>query len=539
MIASVLHLDWLRATRRGRHHRLRHGYCWLLGAEAGIFLLFFMARLVGQPPLLSLALCHGFAQVLAIQHFALALLLPAAFAAGAITEEKTSGGLMLLLSTPLGPSAIIAGKWLAQVGQMLLLALPVLPLVVLVATAGGVHETVILAGIIATVVLLGALSAVGIVASVLCRRTSSAALLCYATFGLLGGAAWLLEHWGIGRWASYLDGQRWFEPGVSPLPAILTSAGVVTVTCLALAAWRLRPSYERQLTARPVGARWWWARPAVHDHQPLRWKERFVGELGLLSLVRIVPTTYRQVGVFIGTALVGLLLWRGGQFALAPVAFFTIVSLAVAVRASGVIAGERERQTWDSLLCTPQTAYQIVRGKLWGILDGARPYLAAYLLPALAVAALDGVLALLWTVFWWIATWVMMYFLGAVGLQASVGAASSWQSLLRTITMAGRLLLARWFFLLIPLGFCVNFVTMLALGGFGPGFGAVFLIIGIALTILLASLFGKTEEILQEAERLVDDDRVADNYLTVLRQRRDEGQLVAVPPHETRGRWRP
>src|SRR5262245_14162605 len=67
-----------------------------------------------------------------------------------------------------------------------------------------------------------------------------------------------------------------------------------------------------------------------------------------------------------------------------------LACLVVGIRCSGTVCGEREKQTWEALLLTPLANQQLIRNKLWGILGAAVPYVLAYMVPALVLAALVG-----------------------------------------------------------------------------------------------------------------------------------------------------
>src|SRR5262249_47966504 len=108
-------------------------------------------------------------------------------------------------------------------------------------------------------------------------------------------------------------------------------------------------------------------------------------------------------------------------------------SLGAGIRCAGVVSSERERKTWDLLLATPLEPRRLLRGKLWGVLDSARPYLLAYIIPAALLAVAGGVLAVIWALFWWSATWVLMYIMGATGVRCSVRSQNSWRSLLASL----------------------------------------------------------------------------------------------------------
>ena len=98
----------------------------------------------------------------------------------------------------------------------------------------------------------------------------------------------------------------------------------------------------------------------------------------------------------------------------------TFSALLVAVRCLGSVTAERERKTWDALLLTPLSLEQLIRGKLWGIMLVGYVYLLAYAVPVLLLSLLAGPLAVFWTVVGLLTTLLAMYYLGAVGMWASV-----------------------------------------------------------------------------------------------------------------------
>lgn len=524
MIGPVFILEWLRASARGKHHRLRLIYLGVLAAEALMFMILFTSRGLTKSPVAALQLAYAFLQTLAIQHFTLLFLVPPALAAGSIADEKMRGSLTLLLSTPLSPLAIIVGKWLGEATQMLSLALPILPLFCLTGFLSGIPIAWLLAGAAGTLLTIATMTAAGLFASVLCRKTSTAVIACYVSCGLCAATFYMFDQWSIWHWQEHLSWEILFQEAATAtqIVGLLATYFGVTILCLALAVWRLRPAYERYLSARPVAPfRWLWRRPPVSEQQPLRWKERFVGELGYLTFLRAVPQSYRKAGVFVLVGSSSLLMAYAAEelFLAQSIFFMLLVSLTVAVRASGVICGERERQTWAAILTAPLTSYQIIRGKLWGIIDSARPYLMGYLAPALAVALFAGPIAVVWTLYWWLATWVMLYFLGAVGIHASASSAGSWQSLLKTFTSAGWMVLGRWFFLLLPMAFCLSPMRFLW-GGMGrlSADWTLLLAMIIAATLVLAGLFAKTEQVLQQAQEIIEDERIPDNMLLTIKQ---------------------
>src|SRR5207245_4527761 len=85
-------------------------------------------------------------------------------------------------------------------------------------------------------------------------------------------------------------------------------------------------------------------------------------------------------------------------FLLLSLSSLTFFASWVGITCAAVVSKERERHTWDLLLTTPLEPRQILRGKLWGVIDSARPYLVAYLVPAAVFAVAGGWLALVWVV---------------------------------------------------------------------------------------------------------------------------------------------
>jgi ABC-type transport system involved in multi-copper enzyme maturation permease subunit len=110
-----------------------------------------------------------------------------------------------------------------------------------------------------------------------------------------------------------------------------------------------------------------------------------------------------------------------------------LAGLVIAIRCSGAVTGEREKNTWEALLLTPLETRELIRSKLWGIIGASIPYLAAYAVPALLLALVGGGIPLFWTALWLGVTVLALVFVGAAGLWCSVRSKSSWRSLLGTL----------------------------------------------------------------------------------------------------------
>lgn len=216
--------------------------------------------------------------------------------------------------------------------------------------------------------------------------------------------------------------------------------GGIGIVFLIVAIARLRSVYMRQLQSarRPRRlARVVPRRPV--DDEPLRWKEREVEGLGLWSLLRWAPRWVGAVAVFADSASVHSPYLFGEPslvlFALAGGIVLAASNLIAAFRAADTICGERERQTWESILLAPLETWELVGEKMQGILDSIFPYVFAYALPALLFAFLAG-----WEEFAVVVSLLMMtsagtYFMTANGIWCSARSRSSWRSLLSTFAV--------------------------------------------------------------------------------------------------------
>jgi ABC-type transport system involved in multi-copper enzyme maturation permease subunit len=495
MLGPVFGAEMLRAGRRGRAHVLR----WLYAGWLALQLLYLHdqyahPRLRGPARPDTPAFARHTLDLILGQQLLLVALVTPAFVAGAVTDEKTRGTLDHLMTSPLRPADIVLGKLLARAAQVGALALTPLPVVIFIGPYAGVTPEFLVALVAVTALLIFGLGAVSLLASVWTRQTRTAVLLTYA---LVGGLWAVASSSLITRSPTRQHWFAAFEP-LRPLTPALDRAdpaeawrrlgeaalawGALGGACTLLAAWRLRPAYLRQRESRPRG-RFGLGRldPRPRPKRDaLAWKECYVGRrlplwlgLPLACAVTAAVTLERQPPPAARPGAAGEALLVQGWWVL------LLLSLVVGVRGSGCVSGERERQTWDGLLVTPLPTGELVRGKLRGILGAAWPYLLGYyltvavtlvltdaanlrplafLLPwaaaaagvvwlepralraalfglTLGVALTAGLEVFVITLFGLGITWLVMYFLGAVGLYCSARSHSSWRSLLGTVAL--------------------------------------------------------------------------------------------------------
>jgi ABC-type transport system involved in multi-copper enzyme maturation permease subunit len=492
MVGAVFALESMRAGRRMRGHVLR----WICG---GWLLLQFIVAYsdyldrdngTGNASLLaSFAVSH--LDLILVQQFLIVALLTPALVAGTITEEKTRGTLETLLTTEISPLAIIVGKLLARMADVAMLTLVVLPMAAFVGPYAGASVSFLLGQAVVTILTAFGLSCLSLLASVWTRQTRAAIFSVYLVVLAAAGLYW-------GGWISLPNWARWLDPiwvltparDGSPTPefvrrlvqSIIAWLALGSI-CIAIAAWRLRPAYARQR-----GAKQSWIyrlRTMVRPEpawNPVAWKERYVGArlprwlphalIAIVTIWTVVRQLNAPAAVVAGIPVSPVeVLISNGWYAIG------LLTLFVAVQASGAISGERERLTWNELLMTPMSFRDLLQGKLRGILAGAWPYLITYLLASAAATAvwsqhsMDylliyglistglalaarfvsprlGRLAFAFLALAWglmsdisvaltlavtlVTAWLAMEFFASVGLWCSVRCSSSWRSLMMT-----------------------------------------------------------------------------------------------------------
>ncbi len=497
MINPILELELVQGSRRNGLALLRRIYTgwlvlqflfyyWLYTIHSNLLASAVMAEPIDSD--VAGEFINSFSFTLITQQFILLALCTPALTAGAITDEKTRGTLQYLLAADVSGWEIILGKLLGRMWQVFLLSLASLPMAGFLAALGGIHPIYLVVPYVLVFAPVFAIAAASLLASVWCRQTRDAVLLVYlgllAVWGLTTGVM-------VTIWDNYIEGLSFLQR------AIFSTLACLSLGCvfLFLAGWRLRGAYLRQLQKEGTGKkqRWWVARRQPVSDDPLRWKESQIEGVAPLVALRRVP---RWLGVVViacvttfgALAILGmhtksyhsvpelvmmlarhdLVEWNtefqpagDGFRGLALLAMF-IATLLMALRCSGAVTGERERQTWEALLLTPLTVRQLLRSKLWGIISASYPYLAAYAIPAVVLSLLGGVGAIFWTIFLLGVSWLAMAYAGSAGLWCSARFSSSWRSLFATVGLgyAGGFVVYGFSWILVPLIFLVILLTV-------------------------------------------------------------------------------
>ncbi len=207
-------------------------------------------------------------------------------------------------------------------------------------------------------------------------------------------------------------------------------------------------------------------------------------------------------------AAIGFALPTWPTFAALGAVQFLGSALFVGIRAAGSITSEREKQTWDSLLVTRMDAHQLLRGKLWGHIDAVRPYLLAYLIPIMIAAWWSADWwCIFGTLYVWLAGWIFLYYLGAVGITASVSATSTWRSILTTLVRTlTSLVISQLILTYVVIFLWATLIVFLLPNSWRPT-AMVFSVIFAPIPAMLW-LLAVAEERLEQAERtLIESDR--------------------------------
>jgi ABC-type transport system involved in multi-copper enzyme maturation permease subunit len=413
LFGPVLFYDLVRHSRRSRLFLLRTGFLLLLW--------FFLwssynsrPRHSGLDPGQEAArLAALFFEVLFSVQFGVLVLVTPALTAGAITEERERKTLPFLLATDLRNHEIVLGKLASRLALVLLLLIASLPVLAVVQFMGGVDPGLVLAGFAALGVTAFSVAGLSLLASVICRRTRDAIVLTYLVM-FLYVALVPLFHTVVeyNRWNSFPSTVGWRSPltlddvlyGLTAghpgyaLSRVLRTGrpdlvvldvlrdyalfhALVFGLAVSVAVLRLRqlgteperPTPAVTEKAVPTSA----PHPPVGDY-PMFWKEVHT-DRGLAGR----GVTYLLVG---GVVMASLLLlpwdrresWESLSRALnawtriLTVILSCVLFLQVAVRAAGSVRGEKDRDTYDSLLTTTLTSSEILWGKWLGSLAGSR-----------------------------------------------------------------------------------------------------------------------------------------------------------------------
>lgn len=309
--------------------------------------------------------------------YVLASLMAPSFAAGAITGEKERKTYEMLLASPLHPTAIVFGKWIASLTPLVILIIASLPIVVLCLPLGGVSLYEVLAAYLGLTVSVLVFGGIGIACSSYFRRTIASLVVSYLLILPLVIGAVLL-------WVS-LEGQG--ELRVRLALMVLPAYGIALLCLLgANAAARMLYPPDVGSEGEEVVDLQQEAREAIglviqRDQFPDRlfappkrqsllpdganpvYDKEIHSEIfsqGTLMLRLVI-----QISMLLAIPLMAIFLFLRPQWCAWYALYVLVFTILVGpVFSAGSITSERERQTLDLLLTTILTPMQILWGKL-------------------------------------------------------------------------------------------------------------------------------------------------------------------------------
>lgn len=429
LFGPVLVFDLVCTARRRRYFILRVIYaCALATLFFWIYTVwYFESQRAGRIHVREMAQMAEavFFTVMSIQ-FAVVSVLTPAYTAGTIADEKERKTLEFLLATDLRNREIVLSKLAAKMVNLTSLALVGLPVLSFIQFFGGIDPTFLLVSFATLGLTMFSLASFSILNSVLVPRARDAIVLTYlgavAYLALSAFCRVALLYAPLANFAltpgqnavTVTDLVEWLSAGNLPValyklisswdrgrglgdifPELLRNYalfhGLVMAFCCTAAVLRLRAAALKQSYGKqqrpPLFVRLF-GRPRV-GHWPMLWKEvlaepglRF-GWLGRICIVLLFLASFVPPGIMIYQFATADPAPRGGggwywnprerlgremnQYVrVVSTAVSCLALLAVAVRAAGSVSGERDKQTFDSLLTTPLNSGEILSAKWLG-----------------------------------------------------------------------------------------------------------------------------------------------------------------------------
>lgn len=488
LLGPVFRAELVRTARRRRYYVLRflYGAALLFLVSVSYISLADLATLRGGKPLISDVARFAFetfVQFALLQLVTIVALVPLLFG-GVIADEKQRKTLHYLMASRLTSSEIVLDKLLARllhVGVFLLIGLPVMSLISLFGGVAWEYVAVAYSGTCSVTFFTAALATL---MSTLCRRVLQAVLFTYLLvigwliLPIAGDLFYRFVFPSTYAWFAFLN--EWFlasDPLIlifnpvrripagrgafrAPFLMMLQLQAAAGVLFLSLAVWQLRRTYRRQeggsrrLTwFRPGRQRpRWLSRPDCGEDAML-WKERHFVRTDVVTKLVVLPATIlltvglvlfgdydelvvrtaqdlRHLGYTGHSVAQGLLHDR--LRSITPI-YLGLWLLAVAGASASSLTVERDDDSWVSLVSTPLTGWEILRGKMVGAIWGLRGFgalLSLFWLLGLVLGAVHP-LGLLLSL---LIAGLLTVSVAALGVYVSLGARTTSQALMKALT---------------------------------------------------------------------------------------------------------
>ena len=408
LFGPIFSVELLTTARRTRYYLLRVAYAGFLFALLWSAYEASFGRSSGYVDISSVAgFARWFFTLFAFVQVITIMLLAPAMTAGAIALERERRTIEYLFATDLSNREIVLGKLAARLVVILCQVFAGLPILSLAMLMGGIEPDKLIMVFIVSFSTALSLAALGVGASVWVPRARDAVgrvYLLLIALVCLPPVMFVVPN-DVGRFLQPLATPlleanpvaflvRMFEPfgftGTSywtytwKLVAYQGVLGLISIGTAVVAVRRVHlgaSGAAAKAASAPLFRR---RRPAVGDW-PVLWKEmhsartaRRFGVVGTFAALAISVTIIGLAAWQIWSAIYDNHGWRSPMedymaFAL-PMSTFvaSVILLVIAARAAAAITHEKERDTWDSLLCTPLTPTEIILGKTLGNLYALR-----------------------------------------------------------------------------------------------------------------------------------------------------------------------
>jgi ABC-type transport system involved in multi-copper enzyme maturation permease subunit len=517
LLGPVFAFDSIRTARRSRFALLRALYALVLLFVLFVVYTFWFGFDFGtgfeavleehQLPANDQArFANSFFNTFLVVQFCVMMAMVPAFTAGAIAEEREKGTLDVLLTTELTSREIILGKLISRISNLVLLLLAGVPILALLQLMGGVDPALLLAAFVYTLLTMLSMGAACLVFSASAPRLRQAVFTTY--FFIVGyqlGVAFLFANYGIYLdaipgarflrntlaaasvgWSYYYFGTEMARgTGGSALVEVLVQYllfhGTLATLCIVQAARVLTNSFNPKEKKKRAGAKARQERlpqaprppkppkprPPVNEDSPLLWKECYIEPASRERQggkeardIRLVLMAF--FWVIIGATGFGVLIANirsdpatMGQTCayavLAPV--FCLALLQQVLLAGGTISGERDRQTFDSLLMTELENGEILRAKWLGCLLSFKT-LGFLLASFLGVGALATLFSFASLPIVLISILVHMAFAITLGMLCSALSRTSFRATVASLTWLLVVTMGHWLLFLVEATVC-------------------------------------------------------------------------------------
>jgi ABC-type transport system involved in multi-copper enzyme maturation permease subunit len=376
----LLGKELIEQAARKRTYILRVIYAVML---FGGFLVFFQDRLA--PSVASAAWVFGsgermFRALVMMQFVGIFLFLPPMMA-GAFTNEKERGTLVLLMLTDLKPWTMVLEKFWGNLIPMLTFLLLAMPLMAIAYAFGGVSPEYLWAGVLTLFLSCLQVGAIALMFSAYCSSTVKALLCTYFFGGLFylifqilfapivfagwrGGGSW----WGtVGYGVFHLA----FTAAILRMARrFLVSRAFVEPRNLTLQVFKRLDKMMHSLNQTVGGIVVAKEKESLPENDPIAWRETRKRAMGkAVYLFRILVLLELPIALTVAMIFANTTSPTDG-FEIMTVALgilWVIALLALSVTSASAFSAERAEQTLDVLLTTPLSGREIVQQKMTGI----------------------------------------------------------------------------------------------------------------------------------------------------------------------------